>query len=128
MRNGREQVSLHRGLAGVLVGLALGLTGVGCSYDPDERCDADQELYGDALRCVCKLPKVWSPTGCVECPAGEIASAAGCACAEGQARSPQGVCTDVPEPVPSVISSSDNPDAHVSCDAALECTDAGAKK
>jgi hypothetical protein len=109
----------------VLSSAGLLALAIGCSYDPEERCDPDQELYGDALRCVCKLPKVWSPSGCVACPAGETPTELGCVCAEGQSRQPDGTCVALPVPGPSTSATTEIPDADVSCGVDASCIDAG---
>jgi len=70
----------------------------GCLYDADQRCGSGLEFDSQIGRCVCPANTAYSATGCVACMEHEQATAAGCACEAGYARStPEGACAAVPE-------------------------------
>jgi hypothetical protein len=57
-----------------------------CTYDPDEPCGPNEEMYGDGLRCLCVAGAALTPTGCVMCGANEVAGATACECVPGYNR------------------------------------------
>jgi hypothetical protein len=61
-----------------------------CTFDPDDRCGPNQEMYGDDVRCVCVTGAVLTPGGCVLCDANEMPGASGCECAPGYERPADG--------------------------------------
>jgi hypothetical protein len=62
----------------------LGVALAAC-YDPQQRCDPGEVLFADT-RCVCDEGLVMSGNLCVPCGDNEVASSAGCVCADGYAR------------------------------------------
>jgi hypothetical protein len=84
-----RSVPRHRGLRRSVAGFSLGLVAYvlsGCLYDADHPCGDDFDVYGDGVRCVCPAGTAYSPAGCVACGEHEVASDAGCTCAEGYSR------------------------------------------
>ncbi len=69
----------------------------GCLYDKDDPCGDGLVQYKDELLCVCPEGSVFTPEGCVECGAHEVAGATGCVCEDGYLRlSANGPCEEVP--------------------------------
>lgn len=121
--NAREaqlpSIAKNRGRAGrsskaiaVLWGLMVG-TPLACTYDPDDPCGPNEEMYGDGLRCVCVAGAALTPTGCVMCGANEEPGAASCECVAGYRRpAGGGPCEEAPTSGPGTP-----------CDDAAPCLD-----
>jgi hypothetical protein len=72
-------------------------TPLACTYDPDDRCGPNAEVYGDGLRCVCVAGAALTPTGCVMCGPNEEAGATACQCVPGYSRpAGDGACEEDP--------------------------------
>ncbi|HET6150891.1 MAG TPA: hypothetical protein VFH68_25365 [Polyangia bacterium] len=66
---------------------------LGCVYDPNQRCDENEELYLDGSRCVCVAGAAMTAHGCVLCGVHEEPGAGACACVAGYVRpSPAAAC------------------------------------
>jgi hypothetical protein len=86
---------IQRGSARRSTALALGLLASSCVLDTDARCGRDQ-VFSDE-RCVCADGTIYTAAGCVPCREGEVASALGCVCGVGYARStPDAACEPIP--------------------------------
>lgn len=84
-----------------------------CTYDPDDPCGPNEEMYGDGLRCVCVAGAALTPTGCVLCGENEVATATTCECVPGFSRpAAGGACEE------DVVSGQG-----VACDEAMPCLD-----
>ena len=67
----------------------------GCLLDPDDLCSSNEVIWGDDERCVCVEGAAYTATGCVLCGPNEVASAAGCVCADRFVRTtPDAACTE----------------------------------
>jgi hypothetical protein len=107
-RAGRNPV-LRSGLLLLTGGLFAGA----CTFDPDDRCDAHQEAYGDGERCVCEEGTAFTESGCVPCGEHEEPGSNGCVCVSGYTRpSEDAAC----EPAPEALGAA--------CDADHPCGDA----
>lgn len=68
-----------------------------CTYDPNNRCDQNEQLYGDGIKCVCVKGAAMTATGCVMCGENQVPGDGGCACAPGYAPTADGgSCVAVP--------------------------------
>jgi hypothetical protein len=75
----------------------IGAAALACTYDPDDPCGPNEEMYGDGLRCVCVAGAALTSTGCVMCGANEVAGTTACECMPGYSRPPSGgACAETP--------------------------------
>lgn len=81
----------------MLLGSVLGFGFAGCVIDSKDLCGPNQVTWGDDERCVCAPGTAYTDQGCVTCGEHEVASANGCVCDTGFARSaPDQACIEPP--------------------------------